>query len=91
MSDEEFSGIQKKLFLWLFVAVLGGNAGVIALNKSAPESRADPFTGQEGKEFERRIDRIDAEQQKMIWRMVNQEAAATECRKNLQNHLRERQ
>ena len=91
MIDEEFSGIQKKLFLWLFVAVLGGNAGVIALNKANPESRADPFTGTEGKELERRIDRIDAEQQKMIWRMVNQETAATECRKTLQDHLRERQ
>ena len=88
MSDEEFSGLQKKLFLWLFVAVLGGNAGVIAINKSNPQSRADPFTGAEGKELERRIDRIDAEQQKMIWRMVTQEADSTECQKTIQDHLR---
>jgi len=88
MDNEGFSGIQKKLFLWLFVAVLGGNAGVIALNKANPELRADAFTGQEGKELERRIDTINAEQQKMIWRMLKQEAASTECRKTLQDHLR---
>ena len=88
MSDEEFSGIQKKIFAWLLIAVLGSNAGMLALNKANPQFRADAFTGQEGKELESRINRIDAEQQKMIWRMVKQEAAATECQKTTQDHLR---
>ena len=87
MSDDEFSSWQKKLFAGIFVAILGGNAGFL-LNKANPDMRNDPFTGREGREMERRLDRIDAEQQKMIYRMLRREEDAKECRDMLQTHLR---
>jgi len=51
MSEDEFSNMQKKLLGWLLVVVLGGNTGVILLNKSNPDMRSDPFTGTDAKEL----------------------------------------
>ena len=86
MPDE--MSFDKKTLAYVLILVMSGNAGVVFLNKTNPELRADSFTGQEGKDLEIRINRIDAEQQKMIWRMVKQEAATTECQKTTQDHLR---
>ena len=51
--------------------------------------RSDPFTGTEGRDMERRLDRVDAEQQKMIYRMRLREDDAKECRGMIQEHLRQ--
>lgn len=50
MSDDEFSGIQKKIIGWILIAVVGGNTGVILLNKQYVV-RADPFTGHDADEL----------------------------------------
>jgi hypothetical protein len=52
MSDDEFSGVQKKIMAWLLIGVLGGNALVITLNKANPDMRSDPFTGTDAEELE---------------------------------------
>ena len=87
MSDDDLDAIQKKIFGWVIVAVLGGNAGFI-LNAVSPETRNDPFTGTEGAAMELRLDRIDAEQQKMIYRMGKIEAWGEKCRDRVNEHLR---
>ena len=48
MSDDDQT---KKLLVGVLLAVLGGNAGVIALNKSSPSVRADAFTATDAKEL----------------------------------------
>ena len=88
MNDDEFNSWQKKLIAAVIIALAGGNAGFL-LNKSTSEVRHDPFTGSEGKEMELRIDRIDTEQQKMIYRMMRREEDSKDCLKTLQEHLRQ--
>ena len=87
MSDEEFSSWQKKLIAAIVIALVGGNAGFL-LNKTTQDARYDPFTGTEGREMEHRIDRVDAIQQTMSFRMAQREEQAKECRKQLDSHLR---
>ena len=87
MSDDEFSSWQKKLFAAIIIAILGGNAGFL-LNKTTPQARNDPFTGTEGREMEHRLDRVDAIQQTMSFRMAQREEQAKECRQQLDSHLR---
>ena len=48
MSDDDNT---RKLLVGVLIAVLGGNAGVIALNKSSPSVRADAFTATNAKEL----------------------------------------
>ena len=77
-----------KVLYW-FIATLIGSVGLNqGINKVTPTVRNDPFTGSEGREMERRLDRIDSEQQKMIYRMLRREEDAKECRDMLQTHLR---
>ena len=87
MSDDEFSSWQIKLLAGMII-IFASNAGFM-LNKSSPEMRSDPFTGTEGRDMERRLDRVDAEQQKMIYRMRLREDDAKECRGMIQEHLRQ--
>ena len=47
MSESEFDKLQKKLVVLVLLAVLGSNTGVVLLNKSSPDMRADPFTGKD--------------------------------------------
>ena len=88
MDDDEIT-IDKKVLAYILIAILGGNAGVVLLNKGTPVARSDPFTGKEGRELERRTDRIDAEQQKMIWRMQTVERGIAKCQKITEEHLRQ--
>lgn len=96
MSEDEFNSLQKRIMGWLLIAVLGGNTGVILLNKSSPEMRSDPFTGSQGKELrnqissiENRMDRVEAEQGKLIYRIDQSEAWQKDCRQLVQEHLRD--
>ena len=52
MSDDDNT---KKLLVGVLIAVLGGNAGVIALNKSSPSVRADAFTATDAKEMKEEL------------------------------------
>ena len=87
MSDEEFGSWQKKLIATIIVAIVGGNVGFM-LNKTTPEVRHDPFTGKQGRDLEHRIDRIHAEQTKMIWRMQQVEKKCAQCTIKQQDHFR---
>ena len=87
MSDDEFNSWQKKLIAAIIIALVGGNAGFL-LNKTSSDGRYDPFTGAEGKEMEHRLDRVDTEQQKMIWRMNQVENCCDNCREKTQDHYR---
>ena len=60
MDDNEFDKWQKKLFVAVILAVVGGNAGSF-LNSVRTDIRADPFTGTQGRELEHRIDAIEAQ------------------------------
>ena len=87
MSDDEFSSWQKKLVAAIIIALVGGNAGFL-LNKSTSEVSYDPFTGTEGRAAEHRVDRIDAEQLKMIWRMQQVEKQCKDANEAMQEHFR---
>ena len=54
MSDDDNT---KKLLVGVLIAVLGGNAGVIVLNKSSPSVRADAFTATDAKELKEELTR----------------------------------
>jgi hypothetical protein len=88
MSDDEFTGLQKKILGWLLVAVVGGNTGVILLNKTSPDMRSDPFTGSEGRELQKQVNRIDAIQQTMLHRMQRREEDDRELADLIEQHLR---
>ena len=94
MSEEEFSNWQKKLLVAVLVAILGGNT-LGFLNMRNPDVRSDPFTGTQGKDLvqaiekmEQRLDRIDSEQVKMIWRMGQVEKSCNLSTEKLQEHFR---
>ena len=90
MSEEEFSGVQKKLIGWILIAVLGGNAGAM-LNLGTSKVRSDPFTGSEGREMQKQLNKVDAIQQTMLHRMANREREDRELQKMLREHLRRHQ
>ena len=59
MSDDEFSAYQRKIVIGIILAIIGGNVGFV-LNKANTDVRADPFTGTQGTELERRIDELES-------------------------------
>ena len=68
MSDDDFAAWQKKLYVWIIVAVVGGNAGTL-LNALNPNMRSDSFTGADGALLERRIDTLEADLGVVIYRI----------------------
>ena len=96
MTDEDFNLWQKKVLAIaaVVIAIVSGNAGFF-INKITPEVRYDPFTGADGdviietiEKMERRIDRIDSEQQKMIWRMKEVERRCRATREDIKDHYK---
>ena len=87
MSEEELSTWQKKLFGWVIVAVLGGNAGAM-INFNTEKARSDPFTGTQGEELSRDISRINAIQQTMLHRMGIREQDNRDLKQLIEAHLR---
>ena len=94
MNDSDLS-TQKKLIIAIILAVGGGNLTSLLVNKSTDTVRHDPFTGTQGKalehvinKMEQRLDRIDAEQVKMIWRMGQVEKSCNASTDKLQEHFR---
>jgi hypothetical protein len=85
MSDEE----QKKILWWIIATLLGSVGLNQGINKITPEVRNDPFTGAQGQQMERRLDKIYSVQQTMLYRMSRQEAWRKECRITVQDHLRQ--
>ena len=77
MTDDQFS-FDKKTLGWLLVAILGGNIGVVTLNRVAPEMRADAFTATEAKKMQAEITAIHAIQQTMLFRMAQREQESKE-------------
>jgi len=90
MSEEEFSGVQKRLIGWILIAVLGGNAGAM-LNLGTSKVRSDPFTGTQVRELEHQVNKIDAIQQTMLHRMQRREEQDKELQRLIENHLRRHQ
>ena len=97
MNDSDLS-TQKKLIIAVILAVGGGNLTSLLVNKSTDTVRHDPFTGTQGKvleqaieKMEQRLDRIDAEQVKMIWRMGQVEKKCDACTDKMQEHFRRHQ
>jgi len=72
MTDDQFS-FDKKTLGWLLVAILGGNIGVVTLNRVSPDMRADAFTATEAKKMQAEITAIHAIQQTMLFRMAQRE------------------
>ena len=72
MTDDQFT-FDKKTLGWLLVAILGGNIGVVTLNRVSPDMRADAFTATEAKKMQSEINTIHAIQQTMIFRMSQRE------------------
>ena len=87
MSEEEFSGVQKRLIGWILIAVLGGNAGAM-LNLGTSKVRSDPFTGSQGRDLQKQLNKIDAIQQTMLHRMQEREREDRELSKLVREHLR---
>ena len=90
MGDEEFSAWQKKFIMWVFVAIVGGNAGTL-LNAVNPDIRSDPFTGADGMEHEQRLDVLENHMGLSAFRMQLCESYHTECKNKLEKieeHIR---
>ena len=55
MSENENVSFDKKTLAWFLMVALGGNIGVLSLNRATPEVRSDPFTGAEAEELKAEI------------------------------------
>ena len=89
MSDD--TPFDKKTLAYVLILVMSGNAGVVLLNKTNPELRADSFTGTDAKELKSEIKLIYAIQQTMLHRMAERERADKELKNLVEEHLRRHQ
>ena len=86
MPDE--MSFDKKTLAYVLILVMSGNAGVVLLNKTQPELRADAFTATDAKELKSEINLIYAIQQTMLHRMSERERADKELKNLVEAHLR---
>ena len=86
MSDD--TPFDKKTLAYVLILVMSGNAGVVLLNKTQPDLRADAFTATDAKELKSEIKLIYSIQQTMLHRMGERERADKELKSLVEAHLR---